>query len=117
MNNRPQFMLGWQSISTITNLMSNSGFMDTLIAYNAYYYFFNDTSLVNSYVLGNFDVNQKSTIYSDTTFGLGSVRTLANWVAAARGSEFMTNRIISYFTDTGMNTTNIQDIIALKSLK
>ena len=56
--------------------------MDTFVAYQAYYFFFNVESDVDEFVLNQISNSNKAKVYSDKVFGMDSVYCLKYWVAA-----------------------------------
>lgn len=65
--------------------MQESKMLHTLYAYNAYYYFFNDTNLVNVGALKNLPSSNRTDIYNDRLFGMDNVKKLITWVTATDG--------------------------------
>lgn len=61
--------------------------LQTFYAYQAYYYLFNDTSLVKVGVLPNsyFTPTEQDEIYFNSKFGMDSVSKLITWVVATDG--------------------------------
>ena len=55
MTHKPQYWLAWQAITQISNLMYTSNMIFRFYAYNAFYYMFNDESLVFKGVLVGFE--------------------------------------------------------------
>ena len=72
-------------MAIISSTMKESRLLHTLYAYNAYYYAFNDSSIVDQGVLKNFSPSNRADIYSDKRYGMDSTRKLINWVIAADG--------------------------------
>ena len=86
MNAMPRSWQAWQAMSQIAYLMFDEDMLTRYYAYNAYFYYFNDTDLVGAGVFGpdsSIAPNQQTAIYDDPRFGMGSPQVLQAWVVAA----------------------------------
>ncbi len=87
--NRPEFWKAWQAMTLVSSTMLESQMLNTLFAYNAFHYFFYDQDMVNVAVLpireDYFNETSQAAIYTDSRFGMNSVRKLITWIIAADG--------------------------------
>ena len=69
-------MQAWTALTESTTALFNSNLLNRFYAYNALYYMFNDQALVNNYVLRGLDTDLQNTLYTNSEFGLSTVKGL-----------------------------------------
>ena len=98
--------------------MLNSDFMYRLEALNAYYYFFQDFSQVQTYVLPSLLPEDQETVYNDENWGMSTVTGLSKWAAAAGdnwrspSSSDAYKAIVAYFATLNINLNTDQMTLA-----
>ena len=109
MTHKPRYWLAWQALTQVSNLMFTNNMIYRFYAYNAYYYMFNDQTLVNQGVLAAFPAASQTLIYQDPNYGMDSVTKLANWfIASQEGPTSPTYlAIMAKFESLGMDEAKI----------
>ena len=120
--NRPTFWKAWQAMALASSTMKESRMLSTLYAYNAYYYFFNDTAQVYAGALAGFKASDRVDIYYDSKYGMDSVKKLITWVTAADGN-FTQNAqmeanadLKNHFKKKNMTDEKLLQIVGPKSM-
>ena len=80
---KPKYFKAWQALVQAYELMLNSDFTYRLEAMNAYYYFFEDYSLVQNFVLPTLLSEDQMTVYNDAEYGMSTIEGLSKWCQAA----------------------------------
>ena len=118
MTHKPRYWLAWQALTQVSNLMFTNNMIYRFYAYNAYYYMFNDQTLVNQGVLAAFPAASQTLIYQDPNYGMDSVTKLANWFIASQegptSSAYLA--IMAKFESLGMNEAKMQQIVGPASM-
>lgn len=105
---KPTWWTAWQALTQASNLMLTSDFLTRFYAYNAFFYVFNDQSMVDAGVLASLSPADRATVYSDPFVGMDSVSKLAFWVAAnieGPTSAYWTT-IVDYYAAKGIDLSS-----------
>ena len=112
MNSMPFSWQAWQAISQISYLMFDQDLLTRYYAYNAYFYFYYDTELLESGVFGmnsSLAPSVQTAIYEDESVGMNSQFKLCYWVRAADPNnmyrESNAKYLQSYFQDKDIPIT------------
>lgn len=86
--------------------MFTSNMLYRYYSYNAFYYMFNDYSLVRAGVLGDLSDADAATVYNDDLYGMSNITPLTYWVFANQGIGTSYADIQTYYAALGINLTD-----------